>query len=224
MGAGYANINGGNYAGIVGGLSIASYGNYNGAIGGQSNTLNADYLVSLGGLAGSLTGSVSTLLNGYYVTDRGVRGSIVAGTMYAFGGVTNGVLQTHRVLLATQTTSAAGSIATSDGAVASSNNQLILGNNTAVYIKGRVIAGVTGGGNTKAWTFEGALKRGANAAATSIVGTIATNVIAADAGASTWTIAITADTTNGGVTVTVTGQAATTIRWAAEIQATEIGY
>jgi len=50
------------------------------------------------------------------------------------------------------------------------------------------------------------------------------NTIAQDAGAAAWTIAITADTTNGGIAVTFTGAAATTIRTVAKIETTEMTY
>ena len=83
---------------------------------------------------------------------------------------------------------------------------------------------MTGAGDTKAWEFKGAIKRGANAAATSIVGSVIKDVIASDAGASTWDITITADTTNGGIKVEVTGQASTTIRWVCKIETTEMTY
>ena len=88
----------------------------------------------------------------------------------------------------------------------------------------RVIAGVTGAGNTKAWTLEGAIKRGAGVGTTAIVGTVITTIVAADAGASTWTVTATADTSNGGLAITVTGQAATTIRWVARAESTEMTY
>jgi hypothetical protein len=78
-----------------------------------------------------------------------------------------------------------------------------------------VIATVTGGGDTASWEFKGAIKRGANAASTAIVGTVIKDVVAYDAGASAWDVTFTADTTNGGLKVEVTGAAATTIRWVA---------
>jgi hypothetical protein len=37
-------------------------------------------------------------------------------------------------------------------------------------------------------------------------------------------VAVTADTTNGGIAVTVTGAAATTIRWVCKINTTEMTY
>jgi hypothetical protein len=46
----------------------------------------------------------------------------------------------------------------------------------------------------------------------------------ADVGAATWTIALSADTTNGGLAVTFTGQASTTIRTVCQIRTTEMTY
>ena len=112
----------------------------------------------------------------------------------------------------------------SDSTAAGTTNQIILPNNSAYFFKGEVVAGVTGGGNTKGWTIEGVIKRGANAASTALVGTPTVTSTYADAGASTWVIAVTADTTNGGLAVTFTGQASTTIRTVAQIRTTEMTY
>lgn len=128
------------------------------------------------------------------------------------------------MVLGRQTTDATPTTLCSDANATATTNQLTLANNAASYVRGSVIANVTGGGNTKAWTFEGAIKRGANAAATSIVGTFSINVIAQDAGASAWTIALSADTTNGALQVQVTGQAATTIRWVCKLETTEVTF
>lgn len=87
-----------------------------------------------------------------------------------------------------------------------------------------MIANVTGGGNTKGWTIEGVIKRGASAGTTALVGTATVTSSYADAGASTWSVAVTADTTNGCLAVTVTGQASTTIRWVASIETTEVTF
>jgi len=86
-----------------------------------------------------------------------------------------------------------------------------------------VIAGVTGGGNTKGWTIEGVIKRGANAASTTVVGVTVMSSYG-DAGAVTWTIAAAADTTNGGLKITATGQAATTIRWVCKLETVEMTF
>jgi len=87
-----------------------------------------------------------------------------------------------------------------------------------------VIAGVTGGGDTARWTINGAIKRGAAAASTALVGTPTVTMTHNNAGAAAWTVAVTADTTNGALAVTVTGAAATTIRWVCRINTTEMTY
>jgi hypothetical protein len=128
------------------------------------------------------------------------------------------------LILGVQTTDATTTTLRSDTSAAGTGNQLTLPNNSAYYVRGSVIANVTGGGNTKAWTLEGAIKRGANAASTAVVAAFTTTVVAADAGASTWTIAVSADTTNGCLKVDVTGQAATTIRWVCKLETTEVTF
>ena len=81
------------------------------------------------------------------------------------------------------------------------------------------MANVTGGGNTHAWEFRGAIKRGASNVA--LVGTPSIDDIAYDSGASAWSFAFSADTSNQALAVTVTGQASTTIRWVVNIHATK---
>jgi hypothetical protein len=128
------------------------------------------------------------------------------------------------LILARQTTDATPTVLASTTSAAGTTNQVILPNNSAYFFRGEVISGVTGGGNTKGWTIEGVIKRGANAASTALVGTPTVTSTYADAGASTWTIAVTADTTNGGLRVTFTGQASTTIRTVCQIRTTEMTY
>jgi len=53
-----------------------------------------------------------------------------------------------------------------------------------------------------------------------LVGSTVTT-IAEDAGATTWTIGLTADTTNGGLTITATGEAAKLIQWVGNIDCSE---
>ena len=89
----------------------------------------------------------------------------------------------------------------------------------------QTVAGtITGSSYCAAWDFSGQIMRSSSAAGTRLVGTPQLNRVAADANASTWAIALTADTTNGGLAVTVTGQAARTIRWVAKIETTEGTY
>ena len=127
-------------------------------------------------------------------------------------------------MIGKQTTNATATVITSDINAASTTNQVILPNNSAYSFSGEVIAGVTGGGDTARWTINGAIKRGATAASTTMVGTPTVTMTHNDAGAAAWVVAVTADTTNGGIAVTVTGAAATTIRWVCKINTTEMTY
>jgi len=63
------------------------------------------------------------------------------------------------------------------------------------------------------WSLTGGIKRGAAAVNTTLIGIVTKTIIGADAGAATWDIDATADTTNGSLKITVTGEAAKTIRW-----------
>jgi len=193
---------------VGGGLGNNASGIGASILGGYNNTSNSNFGVVLG----------------RYGTTRG----IVANTIFAANnqsiGANTGVAQSALLVLAKQTTDATPTILVSDPNAASATNQVILPNNSAYYFKVRVIAGVTGAGNTKAWTLEGAIKRGAGVGTTAIVGTVTTTIVAADVGAATWTVTATADTTNGGLAITFTGQAATTIRTVAKVETAEMTF
>lgn len=102
--------------------------------------------------------------------------------------------------------------------------RLTLLNNSAFQFNIQVIAARTAAGDTSSWEIKGAIKRGANAASTVLVGTPTVTLTGQDTGASAWTIAVTADTTNGCLTLTATGQAATTIRWVASGTISEVRF
>ena len=199
-------------------------------VGGGNNQATGSYsFIGGGGDAGTSTnrntasGDWSAILGGRGGTTRGITGfqafpacsiPIASGAGYSQAGL---------LVLGKQTTDATATVITSDGLTASTSNQVILPNNSAYYFTGEVISGVTGGGDSKGWTISGVIKRGANAAATTLVGSTVTSLYA-DAGAATWTVALAADTTNGGLKVTFTGQAATTIRTVCQIRTTETTY
>jgi hypothetical protein len=178
-------------------------------LGGSNNSANAERAVVIGGGVGSA---------------RSIIGNFVASaSAFPIGGQ-NGVQQLATLLLGRQTTDATATRLASNSSAAATTNQVILPNNSAYAFEGTCIANVTAGGDTSGWKFEGAIKRGANAASTTLVAAVTPTVIAQDAGAATWVLAITADTTNGGIAVTVTGAAATTIRWVCKIETTEVTF
>lgn len=188
---------------------------------GSRNTASSSYSAALGGANNTASGSYSAVVGGDYGTTRGARGLAHGGSPIS---TTSGGSQFRKIILGRQTTNATATVLAADTATAGGSNQVNLPNNSAFYFKGSVIANVTGGGDTKGWTIEGVIKRGASAAATSIVGTATVTSNYADAGASTWAVTATADTTNGCLAITVTGQASTTIRWVASIETTEVTF
>jgi len=223
---GQDNVANGGYTFVGGGQSNSATALRSTVAGGVSNTASATSATVCGGQGNGADGYCSFVAGGFGGYTRSIDGYHVFPASYDPLGLTSGsgILQSALLLLCRETTTATATVLASNSSSPSATNQVTLPNNSAYYFKGSVIAGVTGGGNSKAWSFEGAIKRGANAASTAIVGTVVLNTIAQDAGASAWTIAITADTTNGAIAVTVTGAASTTIRWMAKIETTEMTY
>jgi hypothetical protein len=231
VGGGRANIASGVGAFIGGGGLQTNFATGNTASGeasfiggGLGNNASASGTTISGGYQNISNAFYSTVVGGRRGTTRGINGNLVFPACAIPVFDSNGISQAALLILGRQTTDATATVLCSDANAASGINQVILPNNSAYYFKGTVIAGVTGAGNTKGWTIEGVIKRGANAASTAIVGTATVTSSYADAGAATWTVTATADTTNGGLKITVTGQAATTIRWVCELDTTEMTY
>jgi hypothetical protein len=208
-GAGYGNTTSGYCASVIGGTGNLASNNFTFIGGGGGNTSNGDGSAIMGGYSGNARG-----IGGIHVFPACVQ-PISSGS---------GVSQSSLLVLGRQTTDATATVLTSNTGAATNNNQIILPNNSAYTFKGTMIANVTGGAASSSWEFRGAIERGANAASTVLVGTPRIDNIGYDSAASFWTFALTADTTNGGLRVTVTGQAGTTIRWVAKIETTEVTF
>lgn len=224
VGGGQSNTASGTNSFVGGGSGNTASGSRAAVSGGFTNNASATSATIAGGDNNIANGTGSFVSGGYRGTTRGIGGYHVFPACNEPIAAASGVTQSALLLLGRQTTDATATVLTSDTSAAAASNQVTLPNNSAYYFRGSVIAGVTGAGNSKAWTFEGAIKRGASAGTTAIVGTVIINTIAQDAGASAWSIAITANTTLGCIAVTVTGAAATTIRWVAKIETTEMTY
>jgi len=196
-------------ASVVGGVSNVASGNYSFVGNGAVNTANS---------------TAGAVVAGYRGTTRSIQGNLVFPASITPIANTSGVSQAALLVLARETTDATPTALCSNTSAAGTTNQVILPNNSAYLFKATVISNVTGGGNTSAWKLEGAIKRGANAASTTIVGLVTTTLLAQDAGAATWAIAATADTTNGGLRITFTGQASTTIRTVCKVETTEVTF
>jgi hypothetical protein len=235
--SGNGNTASGDWSAIVGGKQHLASGLNSFIGGGNANQATGTYTTVAGGINCYATGFGSTVVGGYGNSANGAYSTLVGGTQGTSRSINGMVVfpasvyplaqqgnsQAGLLILARQTTDTTATVLTSDQSAAAANNQIFLPVNSAYYFKGSVIAGVTGGGNTKAWTFDGAIKKGA-ANSVAFIGTPTVTSGYADSGASSWSIVLTANTTNDTLTVTVTGQASTTIRWVCKIETTEMTF
>jgi hypothetical protein len=218
------NIASGSAASCLGGGDGTASANFATTVGGNVCTASGQYAVTLGGNGSLSNAEGSLVLGGVGGTTRLIVGNAVSPACSAPISTNAGTQQTATLLLGVQTTNATATVLRSNTSAASGTNQVILPNNSAYYFRGELIAGKTAAGDTKGWYIEGVIKRGANAASTAIVGTASVTSLYADAGAATWAVTATADTTLGGLKIEVTGQAATTIRWVCQIRTTEMTF
>jgi hypothetical protein len=224
VGGGSGNNAGASYSSIAGGLNNTTNGPFSFIGSGESNTTSGTNSAVLSGFVNAANAEYSFVAGGARGVTRSISGNVVLPASFQPVSTTNGSQQSGLLILGRQTTDATATRLASNSSAAGTTNQVILPNNSAYTFQGTCVANVTGGGDSSGWKFEGVIKRGANAASTTLVAAVIPTVIAQDAGAVTWVLAVTADTTNGGIAVTVTGAAATTIRWVAKIETTEVTF
>ena len=220
----FPNTASGNANFIGAGISNTASGDIASIVGGQSNVSSGSRAFVGAGIANTASGASSAIIGGQYGTTRAIEGNHVFPACAVPISSVGGVSQAALLVLAVQTTDATATVLRSNTSAAGTTNQVILPNNSAYYFKGYVIANVTGAANGAAWSIEGAIMRGANAASTVLIDTPSVNRVACSAGATAWVVAVTADTTNGGLAVTVTGVASTTIRWVCKLETTEVTF
>jgi hypothetical protein len=216
------NVGAGHCVNIGGDSNSTSFG-YSTVVGGQSNSATGSHSVS-SGLGNAANGNHSSIRGGSRATTRSIAGLSAIGAHSSVLGTTQGLAQSALINLARETANATATALASNTSGASTSNQLTLPNNSAYFVRGSVIATVTGGGDTRGWTFDAVIKRGANAASTELVGAPSITSNFANSGASAWVVDVTADTTSGALRVTVTGEAGRTIRWVCELQSTEVTF
>lgn len=206
--------------------------------GGISNQATQTSTVVAGGSTNLANGGFAWVPGGLRADCRNVhgRGAWASGH---FG--TTGDAQAGEHVLRAQTTNATATRLTSDGSAAGSANTANLPNNATYRIKLLVIARQTGGsagtvGDSAAWEANLLIRRGATAAATVLVGgnqMSATPALAAvtagtafapgitDAAAAAWRLTLAADTAQGGLAVSGTGEANKSINWVARLLSVE---
>lgn len=228
---GESNSASGSQAVIAGGFSNTASGSYAVISGGTSNSSSALSSTVGGGNSNQADGTNSVVPGGSGGITRGLTGrlSFSSGTFASGGDAQYGLIVLRR-----STTDATPLAITSTNVGASSINIPVLPNSGLYAFRGQVAciqtAGIAGAVNDcKAWDIAGSIKRNTNAASTALLGTPTITVLGADTnlGADNATgavIAITADTSAGGLLITVTGETNKTLRWVATVQTTEVDY
>lgn len=142
------------------------------------------------------------------------------------GGEGGATAQTSMYVLKRGTTDATPSVLVTQRIIAnaspSTTNQIILRNNSAYSFSGTIVARqqASQGTASAAWKVEGLIRREGSAGTTVLVNSATTVLDNTPA----WGMALTADVTRGGLAITVTGAAATNIRWVATIHTSEVIY
>jgi hypothetical protein len=128
-------------------------------------------------------------------------------------------------VLTGQTTNATAYVLVSDGGANGSpysENQVALQPDSAYSFTGTIVArrSATGGTASAAWKIEGLIRKEGTDPSTTLVASTVTAI----SNVPGWAIALSADTSNGALTITATGAAATDIRWVANVQTSEVIY
>lgn len=191
--------------GVAIGYLASALGNGAIALGGYSfgSSANANFSVAINENSVANVKGKYAFANGYSLGDQ--------------GGFQGGILSVGK-----STVDATATVLTSEQTTAGTTNQLILPNNSAFAFDGIIVARQSQAQGTQAasWQVSGMIQRGANAASTTLVASTVTAI----SNAPGWTLALSADITNGGLSVTFTGAAATNIRTVATLRSSEVIY
>jgi len=207
------------YATISGGNSHTASGAYSNIAGGSGNTTAGGSAAVGGGNYNEASGEYSHVPGGYQATTRGIYG---AAAHAAGNFATVGDAQRRDFVLRTATTNATITDLSADGATPAAANQLVLPNAALYGFEAMVTGRNNGNGDSAVFRIVGAIKRGASAGTTALLGTPVVTVVGRDAGATAWDAVAAAETTLGALRLRVTGAAATNIRWVAHVKTTEV--
>jgi hypothetical protein len=201
------------------GYSNIADGDSSSAVGGRGNQVSAGYASITGGFGNYITNNGLAARAGGWQAKAEVRGKD-AYSSGAFSSV--GDAQTATIVLRKATTDATASVLTASGGTGGIGNQVILPNNSAYAFHGTIVARQQASAGTAcaAWKVEGLIRREGSAGTTVLVNS-ATTVLD---NTPSWGMALSADTTNGGLKIEATGAASTNIRWVATIHTSEVTY
>ena len=226
---GWSAVGGGDYnwstgleSVIAGGYANVASASWSTVGGGIGNDATGQGSSVLGGLNNEATGLYSAVMGGVYGKTRGVTGYHAFPACYAPISSTAGATQAGMLLLGVQTTDATPTVLRSTTAAAGTANQFILQNNMAAMLN----IAVFGWDGTDFYTVDvtnAMITRGLGVA-TTVYSAGYYQFLSSGSGTSGWGVAFAADTTNGGLKITVTGASSKTIRWVARILSTEVQF
>jgi len=196
-------------------------GNQSAVHGGNANTASGIGATVAGGNTNTANGNYSWVPGGQNATARAAygKGVFAAGRFAADGDAQQGFSVLRR-----QTTDATISRVTADGLVQSNNNTLNLPAFGAFFGRLRVVSKLQGGTDAAVWDVAVAAVRGATGGSMVIflgAGSLLPPTASNGTSAANWRLSIAADTINGGIAVSITGAAASTINTVATFDSTE---
>ena len=220
VGGGADNTASGNYSVACGNLNTVS-GNNSGALAGDNNTVSGVYATSLSGSGATVDADYAVCLGGANADARGTIGKIFYSHS-SWADSREAQMALH--LLSIKTADATATKMTTNGTSLGAANEIVaLPASNAVYTVHAIITAKSDSGDAAAFEVKGLAKRTSTGASTAIVGSPTVTTIAADGGAAAWSVNLVADTTYDGITIEVTGAAATNIVWACKFNTVEIG-
>jgi len=184
---------------------------------GSSAAASGDYSIAIGDATADAYFSVAI---GKDANTNGIRGkyAFACGDFSATGDA-----QTGTYVLRSDTTDATAEALTTNKSTASTDNQIILQNESAMTFTGTIVVreDATDGDDYAGWEIKGVIMRGTGVATTTLgVGIV--NSLYHTSGLANAAVALSADTTNGGLKIQVTGIASTNLRWVATVHTREV--
>lgn len=182
---------------------------------GQQSTSSAADAISVGNFC--LADAANAVAMGYHCTARTVTGAWA----YASGPFSaRGDAQRREFILRRATANATPVTMGTDNATGTTTNQITLPTGSALRFTADVVARDGSTGDAASWAVVGLAK---NVGGTvTLVGTPTVTKDFNDASAASWVCAVTADNTNKAVAFTVTGVAATNIKWVVRAISVEV--
>lgn len=199
------------------GITNKAQSTWSSAVGGSLNIASDTGAAVTGGFTNTASGLYSRAGGRQAKADKYGKDVWASGQFSVQGDAQAGTF-----VLRSDTVDATPEALTTDNSAAANTNQIILPNNSAYAFHGTIVARQQASQGTAcaAWKIEGLIRREGSAGTTVLVNSATTVLDNTPA----WGMALSADTTNGGLKIEVTGAAATNIRWVATIHTSEVTY